>query len=173
MHQRLVETARRAARRPERGGAANLVLALARAQDPPAPLRGLADEVLVTLPWGDLLEGIALAEAGVLDGLTALARPGARLRLVVNGEPWAANAPKRMRRLPHLTPEYVRSELADRYAAHGIAVRETRLLDADEIDGLHSTWAKRLRSGRSHLDLTMIDAWLPTRRDPAGPVRRR
>ena len=158
VHKQLVETSRRAGRRPERGGAPNLVLALARAQEPPTELRGRADEIQVRLPWGDLLEGIAQADPAVLDGLTALARPGAVLRMVVNGEPWQDNAPVRMRRLPQLTPEYVMSTLVEQYAAHGIVVKESRLLTDDEIDGLRSTWAKRLRHGRDRLDLTLIDS---------------
>jgi 16S rRNA (adenine(1408)-N(1))-methyltransferase len=158
VHKQLIETSRRAGRRPERGGVPNLLLALARAQEPPTELLGMADEIQVRLPWGDLLEGIALADAAVLDGLTALARPGAALRIVVNGEPWQSNAPIRMRRLPQLTPEYVMSALVEPYAEHGIVVKESRLLTPDEIDGLHSTWAKRLRSGGDRLDLTLIDA---------------
>ena len=154
----LVETSRRAARRPERGGVPNLVLALARVQEPPEELAGRADEIRISLPWGDLLEGIALAAPAVLDGLTALARPGARLRIVVNGAPWRSNAPIRMRQLSQLTPEYVWSTLAERYAAHGIVVKESRLLSDAEIDDLHSSWAKRLRHGRERLDLTLIDA---------------
>src|SRR5262245_15345627 len=134
------------------------MLALARAQEPPSELLGRADRSQVRRPWGDLLEGIALADTAVLDGLTALARPGAGLRVVVNGAPWQSNAPIRMRRLPQLTPEYVLSTLVDPYAAHGIVIKESRLLTDDEIDGLNSTSAKRLRSGRGRLDLTLIDA---------------
>jgi 16S rRNA (adenine(1408)-N(1))-methyltransferase len=160
--QQLVETSRRAARRPERGGVPNLLFALARAQEPPPVLCGRADDIRVTLPWGDLLEGVALAHPDVLGGLAALARPGARLRIVVNGEPWSTNAPKRMRHLPQLTPRYVRSELVDRYADHGIAIKDARRLTRTEIDDLHSTWAKKLRSGRD-VDLTLIDCWLPGR----------
>jgi hypothetical protein len=63
-----------------------------------------------------------------------------------------------MRQLPQLTPEYVMSTLIEPYAAHGIVVKESRLLTAGEIDGLHSTWAKRLRPGRERLDLTLIDS---------------
>ena len=158
VHKQLIETSRRAGRRLERGGVPNLVLVLARAQEPPEALLGRADEIHVRLPWGDLLEGIALADSAVLDGLTALARPGAGLRMVVNGEPWQSNAPIRMRQLPQLTPEYVMSTLVEPYAAHGIVVKESRLLTAGEIDGLHSTWAKRLRHGRERLDLTLIDS---------------
>ena len=113
VHKQLVATSRRAGRWPERGGVPNLMLALARAQEPPSELLGRADESQVSLPWGDLLEGIALADAAVLDGLAALARPGARLRIVVNGAPWQSNAPIRMRRLPQVTPEYVLSTLVD------------------------------------------------------------
>jgi 16S rRNA (adenine(1408)-N(1))-methyltransferase len=158
VREQLADVSRRAGRRVERGGVPNLLFALATAQRPPEELDGRAGEVLVTLPWGDLLEGLALAHADVLDGLATLARPGARLRLVLNGAAWAANAPTRMRRLPRLTPEYVRLVLAERYAAHGILVDDARRLRDDEIDALHSTWAKRLCHGNGRPELTLIEA---------------
>jgi 16S rRNA (adenine(1408)-N(1))-methyltransferase len=158
VREQLADVSRRAGRRVERGGVPNLLFALATVQRPPEELAGRAGEILVTLPWGDLLEGLALAHADVLGGLATLARPGARLRLALNGAPWAANAPKRMRRLPRVTPEYVRSVLAERYAAHGILVDDARLLRDDEIDALHSTWAKRLRHGNGRPELTLIEA---------------
>lgn len=145
-----------------------MLFAVAAAERPPAELTGRADEIRVTLPWGSLLEGVALAHDEVLDGLTALAKPGARLRLVVNGAPWASNAPKRLRGLPQLTPDYVRAELAGRYAAHGIVVDDARRLRADEVDGLHSTWAKRLRHGRGEVELTVVDAHLRNLATAAG-----
>jgi len=114
----------------------------------------------VTLPWGDLLEGLALAEPDVLAGLPALAKPGARLRLVLNGGPWSSNAPKRTRRLPELTPGYVWAKLADRYAAHSVTVKQERPRTEPEIAGLHSTWAKRLGHGRDRLDLTFVDGFV-------------
>jgi hypothetical protein len=137
VREQLADVSRRAGRRVERGGVPNLVFALATAQRPPEELDGRAGEVLVTLPWGDLLEGLALAHADVLDGLAT-----------------------RMRRLPRLTPEYVRSVLAERYAAHGILVDDARRLRDDEIDALHSTWAKRLRHGNGRPELTLIEAYV-------------
>ena len=94
----------------------------------------------------------------MLDGLATLARPGARLRLALNGAAWAGNAPTRMRGLPRLTAEYVRLVLAERYAAHGIVVDDARRLRDDEIDALQSTWAKRLRHGNGRPELTLIEA---------------
>jgi 16S rRNA (adenine(1408)-N(1))-methyltransferase len=154
----LAEVSRRAAKRPERGGLPNLIFGWASAQQPPEELTGRADELHVTMPWGSLLEGLALGRPEVLTGLARLARPGARLRVVVNGAAWEDNAPARLRHLPQLTPDYVRSVLAGRYGAHGIQVGEIRALTGGEIDALHSTWAKRLRAGGEYPHLTLIDA---------------
>lgn len=168
----LADTSRRAARPPARGGLPNLLFVQATAQHPPAELTGRADEIRVTLPWGDLLEGLALAEPVVLDGLAALARPGARLRVVVNGADWGqARAPRRMRRLPQLTPEHARTTLAPAYALHGIQVTAARHLTDGEIRALESTWAKRLAHGRDGLRLTLIDAWIAPRAAGSSPDR--
>lgn len=165
----LADVSRRAARAPARGGLPNLLFAQATAQQPSEELTGRADEIRVALPWGDLLEGLALAEPAVLDGLAALARPGARLRLVLNGADWhAARAPRRMRRLPQLTPEHARLVLAPAYAAHGIQVTAARHLADGEIRALESTWARRLAHGRGGLGLTLVDACITPRVEATG-----
>lgn len=144
----LQDTSRRARRKPARGGAANVAYVWGVAEDPPAELAGRADEVRVILPWGRLLDGVALPQADVLDGLVTLARPAAAVRIVLNCEVWGANVPVKVEHLPELTPEYARATLGPAYAERGLSLVEARMLDRDEVREMRSPWAKRLRGSR-------------------------
>ena len=142
------EYSARAARRPERGGLANVLYAVASIEQVPAELRGIADELYVNLPWGSLMRGLILGEAAVLDGLASLGRDGAVLRAVVNTRIFDDPVPVEARDLPEPTPQYVRETLAPLYARRGLRIEQARLFDADELRALGTTWAKRLSHRR-------------------------
>ena len=140
----LREMSAKAARKPERGGLANVLYAAASIEHMPAELRGVADEIFVTLPWGSLMRGIILADDAVLGPFASLARDGAALRIVLNTRIFDDPAPIDVRDLPDLTPDYVRDTLAPAFARHGIAIIETRFMNAEEVAAIETTWAKRL-----------------------------
>ena len=140
----LRELSAKAARKPERGGLANVLYVVASIEHVPAELRGIADEIFVTLPWGSLMRGIILGEDAVLASIASLARDGASLRIVLNTRIFDDPVPLDVRDLPDVTPDYVRETLAPAFARHGVAVTEARFMDADEVAAIETTWAKRL-----------------------------
>lgn len=142
------EASHRALRKPSRGGVENVVFVLADAEDPPDALEGRADEVLVILPWGRLMVGLLRGERDVLAGIARLARPGAALRIVINGEVWGEPVPIEARDLPPPTVDYVHEVLRPIYRRHGISICEVHKMTAAESASISSTWAKRLRHGR-------------------------
>jgi 16S rRNA (adenine(1408)-N(1))-methyltransferase len=144
VRENLREYSAKAAKKPERGGLPNLVYAVAAVERVPDELRGIADEIFVTLPWGSLMRGLILADPTVLAGVASLARPGAALRIVLNTRIFDDPVPLDVRDLPDVTPDYVRQTLAPAYAAHRIDVAASRWMDADEVGTLGTTWAKRL-----------------------------
>jgi len=144
------EVAAKAGRKPARGGRPNLVLVRASVEHLPDELRAFADTVTVVLPWGRLLEGIVRAQPDVVGGVAALCRPGAAVRVVLNGEIWLASTPARYESLPLPTPEYVAEVVAPAFARAGVVVSDARVLSAAEAKALPSTWARRLASGRAH-----------------------
>jgi 16S rRNA (adenine(1408)-N(1))-methyltransferase len=144
------EVAYRAARKSSRGGRANLVLLRAAIETLPGELVQIADEVDVLLPWGALLEGIVRAGSDVVAGIAALARPGADVRITLNGEIWLDSTPTRFVDLPVATPEYVAESMAPEFARAGIELQPARYLTAAEAKALPTTWARRLGHGRNH-----------------------
>src|ERR671931_2020 len=138
-----------AARKPERGGVPNALFVVATAEDPPPELAGVADVVSVLLPWGRLLRGVLLGQSEVLRPFARIARPGARVRIVLNNEIFEDPVPLDAAELPEATVDYALAELEPRYAQSGIRLEEARLLDEDEVKQLRTTWARRLAHGRS------------------------
>jgi 16S rRNA (adenine(1408)-N(1))-methyltransferase len=151
------EVAARAARKPARGGRANLLLVRAPIEALPPELNGIADDVSVQLPWGSLLEGIVLAREDVLGGLAALCRPGARLEITLNGEIWLDSTPARYEHLPAPTPEYVADVVAAGLARVGIHFGGARYASAESAKALPTTWARRLGHGRAHPSFVQFD----------------
>jgi 16S rRNA (adenine(1408)-N(1))-methyltransferase len=138
------EMSTKSARKPERGGIPNVLYVLGSIEQPPEELQRRGDDIHVTLPWGSLMRGIVLADPPIISGLASLAKPGARLRIILNTRIFDDPVPIEAQDLPEVTPDYVRSTLAPAYAQYGIRIEGARDFDADEFGDLATTWAKRL-----------------------------
>ncbi|MEX2227031.1 MAG: class I SAM-dependent methyltransferase [Dehalococcoidia bacterium] len=142
------EISAKAAKKRERGGAANVLFVVGSIEQPPEELRGVADEIFVTLPWGSLMRGIILGEAQVLDALASFGTPGARMRIVLNTRIFDDPVPLEARDLPEVTPDYARETLAPAFERAGMRIGRAEWMDADEVATLGTTWAKRLSHRR-------------------------
>jgi 16S rRNA (adenine(1408)-N(1))-methyltransferase len=138
------ELSAKAAKKPERGGAPNALYAVASIEQLPPELRGIADEIFVTLPWGSLMRGIMLGDGVVLGGIASLGRQGAAVRMALNTRIFDDPVPLDVRDLPELSPDYARQTLAPAFAAAGLRIDEARWMEAEEVAALGTTWAKRL-----------------------------
>lgn len=144
------ESSTRAGRKPARGGLGNVLYVVASVEVAPGVLRGRADEVHVVLPWGRLMSGLLVADAGVVGGIAALGRPGAAVSIVLNGEVWGDPVPVEARDLPEPTVALVEEDLAPAWAALGLRVTGARWLSAAEVAAVPTTWARKLAHGRPH-----------------------
>lgn len=151
----LREVAARAARR--RGGAPNLVLLRAAVEALPPVLRARADEVHVILPWGRLLEGLVVPDPAVVGGLGALAKPGGRLRVLLNAGAWGS-APARLVGVPRPDPDLARRVIAPALAQAGFTATEVRMLGEDEARAVPSTWARRLAHRGRTPEFLLVEA---------------
>jgi predicted RNA methylase len=161
VRENLREYSARAAKKPDRGGLANVVYVVASVEQLPDELRAVADEIFVTLPWGSLMRGIILADDVVLAGLASLAREGASMRIVLNTRIFDDPVPTDVRDLPDVSRQYVEATLAPAYTRHGIEITATRWMDADEVAAIGTTWAKRL-SHRAPPRSVLIEATVRT-----------
>jgi 16S rRNA (adenine(1408)-N(1))-methyltransferase len=138
------EWSAKASRKAGKGGLANVLFVVGSVESPPEELRGIADEVFVTLPWGSLMRGIILGDEVVLGGIASFAKAGATVRIVLNTRIFDEPAPAEARDLPEVTPEYVMGTLGPAFSRAGMRVVGSRWMDADEVAAIGTTWGKRL-----------------------------
>lgn len=131
----VARTALRARRKDERGGAANAVFVRAGTGDLPGPLRGIADEIHINLPWGSLLRAVLADEPEALDAIARIGRPGAAVHVVVNECALDRHQPELHRLFGLLT---------GRYAAAGIRLTGCR----SSVEIPSTSWGRRLGRGR-------------------------
>ena len=150
----MAESARRARAKPAKGGAANALYIVARAEDLPAELTGRCDLITVNYPWGSLLKAVTQPQPEVLAGIAACARPGARIALLVNLAPFEDPDQRDRLGLCELDAELAEQRLRPTYRAAGL-----------EIDGIElhlgalperTSWGRRLVVGsrRKTLEIT-------------------
>jgi 16S rRNA (adenine(1408)-N(1))-methyltransferase len=76
-----VDACRENLRKASRRAPANALYVIANALALPKELDGMASKVTIHFPWGSLLVGLLDGEPGLLEGLLAIARPGAALEV--------------------------------------------------------------------------------------------
>jgi 16S rRNA (adenine(1408)-N(1))-methyltransferase len=134
----------RAARKPAKGGAANVLFLRAAVEELPGPLEGVADQVTVILPWGSLLAGVARGDRAVMEALRGLCAPGASLTIVFGYDEGRDASEIRRLGLPRLDDAHVRGTLSPLYEAAGIHVTGAATVDLAARRAIPSSWAQRL-----------------------------
>jgi 16S rRNA (adenine(1408)-N(1))-methyltransferase len=138
-------------RRPEKGGAPNVLFLQAAIEELPDELDGIASEMHIQFPWGSLLRGVALEEQQVLKGLRRLCRDNALLEVIIGVDAERDQSELRRLGLPELSGEYLENKLAPAYEADGFRVNDFGILSASQWPEIESTWAKKLRQSPSRM----------------------
>lgn len=133
------EGLRDGSRRAPRGG--NALFVVANALAPPAALADLATRLTINFPWGSLLRGLLDGNPALLDGLRAIARPGAVLECRLNGGALAEIGRP-------LDDGVARARRALMAAGFAVAPGGPTPLEAAALRACPTTWAKRLAFGR-------------------------
>lgn len=153
-HDALINTAQKASRKFERGGATNLICLQGNIRESSDALREFADELRVILPWGDLLEGIAKINEPILRSLAMTCKENAQFSFVINAEIWKNNLPKHLSHLGEITPEFFKSH-KDEFLRFGFEIENTHTMNRGEIQMLDTTWSAKLMSSRQDADFIM------------------
>jgi 16S rRNA (adenine(1408)-N(1))-methyltransferase len=120
----------------------NVLFAVARVEDAPRELAGVADRITVSFPWGSLLRGIVRAESSVVVPLARIAKPGACVEMLLSVETQDAAS--------GLAPDDIAalSARADAFARCGLVIERVAIASEDEMVASGSSWAKRLGGSR-------------------------
>ena len=150
----MAESSRRAVRRD---ALPNALFVVAAAEALPRELHGAARLVTVHFPWGSLLRGLVTGEPDVAGQIASIAAADARVDLLLSARP-----SDRLAWLPRIDGE-IASRVGAVFAARGFRVRAARLATREAIDAAHSTWAKRLGTGREAWSIRLDRAGSPGR----------
>lgn len=143
------EYARRAARRPARGGRANVLYVAASIEQLPHELDASADLITINFPWAGLRESLLRGEQIVAAALQQLSAGSARFQLLINVDESTPD-------LPEVSPPALRDSLEAPLAAAAFQIEAAGWLP--ESARVRSQWGGRLiaGSGRSVVRLTAI-----------------
>ena len=135
----MTEASRRASRPTRHGGLSNALFVAAAAEALPAELDGIADRLVIQLPWGSLLRGALAIDGGVARGIARLVAPAGRVDMLV-----AAAARDRLAAGVDVA-ERLENGLADDWRRLGLELLDARPATDEDLAHARSTWAKRLR----------------------------
>jgi methyltransferase family protein len=135
-----VDASRENLRRASRKALPNALYVIANAFALPGELGGMASKVTINFPWGSLLTALLDGEPLLVEGLLALARPGATLEVRLNAGALAEAG---------YALESGGARIRQALDEGGFEVAcDLPRLDARELRQCPTTWAKRLAYGR-------------------------
>lgn len=149
------EASRRAAGKPQKGGASNCLFLVASVESLPPSLSGFANEVTINYPWGSLLNGVVKPDLSVLESIAGLLRSGGRLLMVLNYSVFAQEAYRERLGLPPLDTLAVDDRFRGQYYCARLEIIRREHFTGDPP--FRTTWGRRLVRG-SHRASLLIEA---------------
>ncbi len=145
----MLETAKKAAKKPAKGGLENLLLVIGAVEALPEELDGLADEITVYFPWGSLLEAVVKPLGEPMKQIKRISKGGAAFTFITTYQESYESHEIEKRGLPALSAEYFGSEHKARLHELGFDTESVTELTAEDVKALGTQWAKRLGTGRA------------------------
>lgn len=139
------ESARRAAAKPARGGAANAIYVVSSVEALPDDLTGITTRLTIQFPWGSLQRILIAPDLALLRKIARLAVDGAAFSVLINLTVFDSPDYAARLDLPPLDENRFRSELMPAWAHVGLLVQS--VATQRESAEAPSSWGKRLVKG--------------------------
>ena len=146
-HDSLLDYARRIEKKPSRGGLPNVFYVIGSIESPPEDLLQIADEIFLNYPWTRLLKALVTGEASVLERISSLLSVEGVLNMTICYDEVYEPAFVEEYGLPKLSEEYIRTNMAAVYEAHGFELQSVETLNCDEMKKSLSGWGRKLAFG--------------------------
>ncbi len=144
----LVTGATKAAKKPAKGGAANVRYVCANAIELPDDFaQPVADTFSINFPWGSLLDVTVLADEDFLSGIKKCLKDKAIGDIYVNLFALQDSETLRTNHLPEITAETLESHVKPLWEKAGFKWLEHQFFASGEKVDVASTWASRLTKG--------------------------
>jgi 16S rRNA (adenine(1408)-N(1))-methyltransferase len=134
-----VDACRENLREHSRKKTANALFVIANALALPHELDGLCAGISINFPWGSLLRGLLEADPALMDSLTRVALPGAKVIVRLNGGALAEAG---------WDAEAGAWQAHDQLWQNGFSACRPRLMSIHDLGACPTTWARRLAVGR-------------------------
>lgn len=145
----------KSAKKPTRGGLANVIFVVAAVEHLPNELTGLADSITINYPWGSLLSLLVKPDIVVLREISEAGKPNATLTMLLNYSVFKDVDYSGRLGLPELTSAYVEDVLKPSYRSAGFEIVSHQFLYKDVPH--RTSWGQSLILGGGRESL-MIEA---------------
>ncbi|MBS1807390.1 MAG: class I SAM-dependent methyltransferase [Acidobacteria bacterium] len=147
------ELSQRVLKKPTRGGRPNAIFIVASIENLPPELTGLADTITINFPWGYLLKALIQPEFHILRSIVTLAKPDARLVMLVNYSVFENQNYIERLDIPAMTTDRITEVLQPTYKQAGIILTNFAFLSRDVPH--RTTWGQRLILGSARETLLL------------------
>ena len=136
----------KATRKPNKGGAPNLLFIQAAIENLPEELNASADEIHIHFPWGSLLQSVICGNENILASLRRICAPECLLEIVFGIDEERDKSEVKRLKLPEISPEYLEQILIPKYRAAGFKILKQGVLDSSRWSLMETSWARKLQS---------------------------
>lgn len=126
----------------------NVIFCLGSIEILPRELINKADNLVVNLPWGSLLQNIVLPSQETCRKLHKLLKTGGELEIVFGYHQEFEPAEVERLELPSLSKEYIKASIIPVFEKHGFKLMELKRINKKQLKKLETTWSKKLAFGK-------------------------
>lgn len=114
----------------------------------PEELSGVANKVLIILPWGTLLQSIVNLDGQALENIGSTIKNGGQLEIIFGYSQDAEPTEVERLGLNKLDINYIYSTMIPKFTMLGYKIDCVEKLTKKQLDQFETTWSKKLRFGQ-------------------------
>jgi 16S rRNA (adenine(1408)-N(1))-methyltransferase len=124
----------------------NMLFIISSAQNLPCELNGLVSHISINFPWGSLLEGLLMGDAGLMRGLYSIARPNAAIDIRLNSGAMSEAG---------VALETGAVQVQETMRHFGWRISDPMWMKDCDLGNFPSTWSRRIAHGRDPRAISM------------------
>jgi len=131
-------------KKPSGGGVKNILYIWASVSNLPEDLKGIANQVFINFPWGELLKGIVAVDRKIWKNIRMICKKGAFIDILFGYDKSVDKKEIERLDLPDLSLSFIKSEFCTRLQELGLQLEEVKELNSEILKKYPTSWAKKL-----------------------------